>query len=406
MANQDRGLGVTGTKGMKDPCVAATTADITLYGEQTIDGVAVVENDRVLVKNQSDPVENGIWLCQKTIWVRAPDFDGPGDVAGGTKVPVNLGTINANTIWGLSTADPIEVGGTALTFSNFVTSGNAQVALDAAAAAGVSAGQASGFAGAASASASEAAGYALLANTQLTGTSTTSRSISACSKQFDTQDGRAFDVGVFLLAYSAGDPTKWMIGQVTDYTAGSLTVTVGADDFNGSGAFTDWILQVSGPRGPVGPTGPAGAGSGDMLKSENLSGLADYSTARSNLGLAIGSDVQAYDVDTAKTDVAQTFTVTQMLSVQTDNDGSFDTSAKNNFICTPASGVTLTFTDLAAGRQGLVKLINTGGETISLHASINAEVDVATELSIAGEYVISYWCADGTSVDISFARTA
>lgn len=43
--------------------------------------------------------------------------------------------------------------------------------------------------------------------------------------------------------------------------------------------------------------GAAGAGTGDMLKTENLSGLANYTTARSNLGLAIGSDVQAYDAD-------------------------------------------------------------------------------------------------------------
>lgn len=43
--------------------------------------------------------------------------------------------------------------------------------------------------------------------------------------------------------------------------------------------------------------GAAGAGTGDMLKSENLSGLVNYPTARSNLGLTIGTNVQAYDVD-------------------------------------------------------------------------------------------------------------
>jgi hypothetical protein len=45
--------------------------------------------------------------------------------------------------------------------------------------------------------------------------------------------------------------------------------------------------------------GAAGAGTGDMLKAENLSGLANYTIARSNLGLAIGTNVQAYDAELA-----------------------------------------------------------------------------------------------------------
>lgn len=53
---------------------------------------------------------------------------------------------------------------------------------------------------------------------------------------------------------------------------------------------TEWMLLNHSPmtwqeRGAQGPTGPSGSGSGDMLKSENLSGLANYATARSNLGL-------------------------------------------------------------------------------------------------------------------------
>ena len=47
--------------------------------------------------------------------------------------------------------------------------------------------------------------------------------------------------------------------------------------------------------GKLAEKGAAGDGTGDMLKSENLSGLANYTTARSNLGLTPGVNVQAYD---------------------------------------------------------------------------------------------------------------
>lgn len=59
------------------------------------------------------------------------------------------------------------------------------------------------------------------------------------------------------------------------------------------------IIASAGSPGIQGPPGPAGTGTGDMLKSENLSGLANYTTARSNLGLAIGTNVQAYDAELA-----------------------------------------------------------------------------------------------------------
>lgn len=45
--------------------------------------------------------------------------------------------------------------------------------------------------------------------------------------------------------------------------------------------------------------GAAGAGSGDMLAANNLSDLTNAATARNNLGVAIGSDVQAYDAELA-----------------------------------------------------------------------------------------------------------
>jgi hypothetical protein len=53
---------------------AATTANITLSGEQTIDGVACVTNDRVLVKDQTTATQNGIYVVSVSTWSRAADF--------------------------------------------------------------------------------------------------------------------------------------------------------------------------------------------------------------------------------------------------------------------------------------------------------------------------------------------
>jgi hypothetical protein len=53
------------------------------------------------------------------------------------------------------------------------------------------------------------------------------------------------------------------------------------------------------------------ATAGYLTSANNLSDVANATTARSNLGLVIGTDVQAYDADTAKLDVVQTFTANQ-----------------------------------------------------------------------------------------------
>jgi hypothetical protein len=57
----------------KASCLAATTANITLSGAQTIDGVSVVAGNRVLVKDQTAPEDNGIYLCASGAWTRTTD---------------------------------------------------------------------------------------------------------------------------------------------------------------------------------------------------------------------------------------------------------------------------------------------------------------------------------------------
>lgn len=54
---------------------AATTANISLTGEQTIDTVPLVAGDRVLVKDQIAQEENGIYIVDAAAWTRATDAD-------------------------------------------------------------------------------------------------------------------------------------------------------------------------------------------------------------------------------------------------------------------------------------------------------------------------------------------
>ena len=115
-----RRQGVSASAAIKVPCACATTANITLSGEQTIDGVTT-SGSRVLAKDQTTASENGIWDSSSSAWQRAPDFDGTYDAVTGTLIRVNGGTVNGNSFFSLTTTGTITIGSTSLTFANDVT---------------------------------------------------------------------------------------------------------------------------------------------------------------------------------------------------------------------------------------------------------------------------------------------
>lgn len=108
---------------IKDSVRVATTANITLSGTQTIDGVSVIAGDRVLVKDQSTGSQNGIYVCAAGSWTRSTDADSSAEVTGGMYVFVNEGTANADSGWVLTTNDAITLNTTALVFTQFSGAG-------------------------------------------------------------------------------------------------------------------------------------------------------------------------------------------------------------------------------------------------------------------------------------------
>lgn len=101
--------------GVLAPAKVATTAAITLSGLQTVDGVALVSGDRVLVKDQANPHANGLYNASSGAWSRCSDFSSLTIVRGITVV-VNLGTQFAHTQWMLTSADPVVIGSSNITF--------------------------------------------------------------------------------------------------------------------------------------------------------------------------------------------------------------------------------------------------------------------------------------------------
>jgi hypothetical protein len=102
----------------KQPVLCATTANITLSGLQTLDGVTVVAGDRVLVKNQSTASQNGIYLASSTAWSRALDADVWNDLISAITF-VETGSTQSGSAWYCTAQPGGTIGTTAVNWSNF-----------------------------------------------------------------------------------------------------------------------------------------------------------------------------------------------------------------------------------------------------------------------------------------------
>ncbi len=101
----------------KDEVAVASTANLSLTGEQTIDGV-LTSNSRILVKDQSTLAQNGIYVTSSGAWTRSTDADTGAKIAGAA-VFVSAGTTNGGNRYVCNVTGTITIGSTSITFVVF-----------------------------------------------------------------------------------------------------------------------------------------------------------------------------------------------------------------------------------------------------------------------------------------------
>lgn len=111
--------GVRDVKGSVRACYDASL-NLSYVGALTIDGVVLNDGDRILLKNQTQNFQNGIYIYHSASAVtRAPDFDENVDVTPGAFCFVEEGTLYADTGWIVTSDGAITVGSSAIVFQQF-----------------------------------------------------------------------------------------------------------------------------------------------------------------------------------------------------------------------------------------------------------------------------------------------
>jgi hypothetical protein len=208
-----------------------------------------------------------------------------------------------------------------------------------------------------------------------------------------------------MLPSAVNDTMRDMMSQIRDVGDGIRggTYTMTAPVITG-GSITGITFSS------IVVTGGSITGITDLAVADGGTGASDAAGARTNLGLVIGTNVQAYDADNAVTDAAQTFTAGQRGEITALTDGAsiaVDLADSNNFSVTLGGNRTLANpSNVVAGQSGsfFITQDGTGSRTLAYGSNYDFIGGTAPTLSTAANSVdrIDYIVRTSTSIHCVF----
>ena len=315
---------------VKDSVRVATTANIaTLSGTMTIDAIAVVAGDRVLVKDQTTGSQNGIWVVAAGAWSRATDADT--EINPGMFVFVEQGTANADSGWVMTADGAITVGTTALTFAQF--SGAGQIT----------------------------AGAGMTKNGNTLDVVGTSNRITANADSIDIASNYVGQTSITTLGTVATGTWNATTISVGKGGTGATTLT-GYVKGNGTGAMTA-AATVPGSEVSGNIAGNAANVTGTVAIANGGTGATTAAGARTNLGITAGFKYTATSPAITVVSNTATWTVTHSFATQDVivqlRNATSNAIVEADIVLTDANTVTISWistTNVAAGAYKVVVL--------------------------------------------------